>query len=116
MHNWAKRALMVSLVGTMGSCGLDKPKAPETNPRDLFLGEWKSDDTNSTTHTVIRRKGDTYFIHEGLNDLTGTYDSTAQVIMIDNGLKKVPVKYLPATGQLLVTGGSRDAKFSRVKK
>ncbi|MBF9143771.1 hypothetical protein [Hymenobacter properus] len=116
MNAWAKQALVVLLAGAMGSCGSDKPKAAEANPRDLFLGEWKSDDTNSTTHTVIRRKGDTYFIHEGLNDLTGIYDSTAQVIMIDNGVNKVPVKYLPETGQLLVTGGSRDAKFSRVKK
>ncbi|UOE35960.1 hypothetical protein MTP16_10020 [Hymenobacter monticola] len=116
MNAWAQRALVVLLAGTMVSCGSDKPKAPEVNPRDQFLGEWKSDDTNSQTHTVIRRKGDTFFIHEGLNDLTGIYDSTAQVIMIDNGIKKVPVKYLPETSQLLVSGGSRDAKFSRVKK
>ena len=116
LNAWAQRALVVLLAGTLGSCGSDQPKAPEVNPRDQFLGEWKSDDTNSQTHTVIRRKGDTFFIHEGLNDLTGTYDSTAQAIMIDNGLKKVPVKYLSETGQLLVTGGSRDAKFSRVKK
>jgi len=116
MNTWARQALVVLLAATMGSCGLDKPKAPEVNPRDQFLGEWKSDDTNSLTHTVIRRKGDNYFIHEGLNDLVGIYDSTAQAIMIDNGEKKVPVKYLPATDQILVTGGSQDAKFSRVKK
>jgi len=116
MQGWAKQALVLSLACTLGSCGSDKPKAPEVNPRDQFLGEWKSDDTNSQTHTVIRRKGDTFFIHEGLNDLMGTYDSTAQAIMIDNGVKNVPVKYLPETGQLLVSGGSRDAKFSRVKK
>ncbi|MDO7853608.1 hypothetical protein [Hymenobacter convexus] len=116
MITWAKQALLIALIGMMGSCGPDKPKTPEGNPRDKFVGEWKSDDTNSQTHTRIQRSGDNFFIHEGLNDLTGIYDSTAQAIMIDNGVKKVPVKYLPATDQILVTGGSRDAKFSRVKK
>ena len=116
MTAWIKQVLLVSLVGTMVSCGLNKPRAPEGNARDKFVGEWKSDDTNSQTHTRIQRSGDNFFIHEGLNDLTGIYDSTAQAIMIDNGVKKVPVKYLSETDQILVTGGSRDAKFSRVKK
>jgi hypothetical protein len=116
VNTWTKQVLLVLLTGAMTSCGLDKSKVSVINPRDQFVGEWKSDDTNSQTHTHIRRTGDTFFIHEGLNDLTGVYDSTARAIMIDNGVKKVPVKYLPETDQILVTGGSQDAKFSRVKK
>ena len=104
---------VVLLALALGACSSDKAK--EGNPRDNFVGEWKSDDTNSQTHTRIRRVGDNFYIHEGLNDLQGVYDSTAQAIMIDNGEKKVPVKYLPETGQILVSGGSHDAKFSRVK-
>ncbi|MDO7849663.1 hypothetical protein Q5H92_25090 [Hymenobacter sp. M29] len=116
MKTWTERLLMVLLIGAVGACAPDKPKAQDVNPRDHFVGEWKSDDTNSQTHTRIQRSGDNFFIHEGLNDLTGIYDSTAQAIMIDNGVKKIPVKYLPETDQILVSGGSRDAKFSRVKK
>jgi hypothetical protein len=110
------RLLAVALGGAVGACGPEKAKEAEVDPREVFVGEWKSADTNAETHTTIKHQGDTYYIHEGKVDLTATYDPMTEYIMIDNGVKKVAVKYLPETDQLLVTGGMRDAKFSRVKK
>jgi hypothetical protein len=109
------RLLVVVLGGTAGACGPEKPKEPEVDARERFVGEWKSADTNAQTHTKIKHVGDTYYIHEGMNDLVATYDPMTEWIIIDNGVKKVAVKYLPETDQILVTGGMREAKFSRVK-
>ncbi|MBD2721473.1 MULTISPECIES: hypothetical protein [Hymenobacter] len=114
MKTLVGRLLAVLLIGLVGACGPQKPKV-EADMRDNFVGEWKSADTNAQTHTRIKRTGDTFYIHEGINDLVGTYDPNVESIMIDNGVKKVPVKYLPETDQLLITGGQREAKFSRVK-
>ncbi|MBF9223161.1 hypothetical protein [Hymenobacter ruricola] len=115
MKALALRGLVVSLVWAATACGSEPPKEQEVDARDRFVGEWKSADTNSQTHTFIKRSGDTFFIHEGKQDIEGTYDAATQCVMIQNEVKKVPVKYLPETDQLLITGGSREARFSRVK-
>jgi hypothetical protein len=117
MKAFAARLLVVLLVGAVSACGPEKKKDIDmTDPRDKFVGEWKSADTNAETHTYIKRSNNSFFIHEGQQDIVGTYDEVNKTIIIDNGTKKVPVIYLPETDQIRVTGGSRDAKFSRVKK
>lgn len=113
MKAFATRLLVVVLGWAVAACSTETTK--EVDTRDRFVGEWKSADTNSQTHTKIKRSGDNFFIHEGLNDLVGAYDASLTSVMIDNGTKKVAVKYLPETDQIMVTGGSREAKFSRVK-
>ncbi|WP_210521496.1 hypothetical protein [Hymenobacter terricola] len=107
------RLLVVLLFMAGSACTTEAKK--EIDPRDKFVGEWKSADTNAETHTYIKRTGDTFYIHEGQQDLVAAYDEATKSLVIDNGVKKVPVHYLPATDQIMVTGGSRDAKFSRVK-
>lgn len=110
----AARLLAVLVVAGMGACSTEAKKEAEVDTREKFVGEWKSADTSAETHTYIKRTGDTFYIHEGQQDLVGAYDAASQSVLIDNGVKKVPVRYLPATDQILVTGGSREAKFSRV--
>lgn len=110
----AARLLAVLLVAGVGSCSPEAKKEAEIDPREKFVGEWKSADTNAETHTYIKRTGDTFYIHEGQQDLVGAYDAASQSVLIDNGVKKVPVRYLSSTDQIMVTGGSREAKFSRV--
>ena len=116
MKNFMVRWRAVVLLGMVSACAPEAKDSAASDPRDKFVGEWKSADTNAETHTYIRRTENNFFIHEGQQDLVGAYDSTTQSILIDNGVKKVPVRYLAETDQISVTGGSRDAKFSRVKK
>lgn len=111
----AARLSVVMLAGLLAACGAETPKEADVDYRQQFVGEWKSADTNAETHTYIKRTGDTFYIHEGQQDIVGTYDEATKSVLIDNGEKKVPVAYVPETDQLLITGGSKTARFARVK-
>lgn len=116
MKAFSALVLAVSMLGSVSACSTEAKKEVEVDTRDKFVGEWESADAKAETHTYIKRTDNQFFIHEGQQDLVGNYDEATKSILIDNGEKKVPVSYLPETDQIMVTGGSHDAKFSRVIK
>lgn len=111
------RLLGVVLLGAVSACSPEKKKEIDmSDPRDKFVGEWKSADSNAETHTYIKRLNNTFFIHEGRQDIEGTYDEVTKSILINNGVKKVPVHYVPEKDLIVVDGDNKKATFSRVNK
>ncbi|MDB5235833.1 MAG: hypothetical protein JWR44_2826 [Hymenobacter sp.] len=103
------RLLVVLLFLTASAC------STSTDVREKFVGEWKSVNADTGTHTFIRRTGDNYFITEGKQDLVATYQDSIKGLIIDNGTRKVPVLYIQDTDEIVVSAGGKSAKFSRVK-
>ena len=109
MKAFAARLLVVLLFLVAAGC------SNSTDIREKFVGEWKSVNADTGTHTFIRRTGDNYFITEGKQDLVATYQDSVKGLVIDNGTRKVPVLYIQETDEIMVSAGGKSAKFSRVK-
>ena len=79
------------------------------------MGERRNTATGAEAHTFVKRSGDNFFVTEGKQGLVGKYNEATKSGLIDNGARKVPVRYVPDTNEIVVSAGGKNGKFARVK-